>query len=203
MQTLPFLYLPDTVSLILLIVTLGMLRSAAVCHLRQELLVLRKELLILFLSGNGSLHDPLYADLKSLIETSMRLAPTLSPARLLFVFRYRRLLVKRGCLPPAPVHRCVRVDSAAAGTEPKQREKLRRYRMELHLGLGTFFLLGSISGWGLLLTLIPGMIRRSLSHRPGHRIDTFFDLTERILGRIGRRALRLAIAADSKSYFAW
>jgi hypothetical protein len=69
--------------------------------------------------------------------------------------------------------------------------------MEMNLGVGTFFLLGSVSSWGLMFVVVPKVVRRSFGHHPGHRVDAFFDMIERVLSRQGRKALWLAATMES------
>jgi hypothetical protein len=189
---LPFLYLPDAVTLILLLLALSMLRSAAIGNIRQELLLIRKEMLSFRLNGGRDGADPAYGALRSLVDSSIKLAPELSPARLLFVFRLQRKLAKKGMPLPIPnpaleVNRCIEETAARDA-----RTKLKRLQMEMNLGIGTFFLLGSVSSWVLMFVIVPRLVRRSFTHHPGHRVDAFFDMIERVLSRLGRRALWLA-----------
>jgi hypothetical protein len=196
MQTLPFLYLPDAITLILLILILGMLRSVAVSHIRQELLIIRKEMMTFWLNSSLKRSDAGYLALRGLIDSSIRLAPRLSPARLLFTYRIERKAARHGkALPLADPAR--KAQFAIDGTAPKNgREKLRRLQMEMNLGLGTFFLMGSISGWAVLLIVVLKLIKRSMAHHPAHRIDAFFDMAERILSRFGRLAQRIGFAGQ-------
>jgi hypothetical protein len=194
---LPFLYLPDAVTLILLMLALGMLRSAAVGNIRQELLIIRKEMLSVRLNCGRDGIDTGYLALRGLVDSSIRLAPELSPARLLFVFRMQRKLAKQGMPLPLPnpsleVHR--RIDESAMGNI---RTKLQRLQMEMNLGVGTYFVLGSLSSWVLMSLIVPQVVRRSFAHHPGHRVDAFFDIIERVLSRLGRRALWLAVVMES------
>ena len=67
--------------------------------------------------------------------------------------------------------------------------------MEMNIALGIFYLMGSLSGWFVLLALGPKMIKRTFSHHQDRRIDVFFDMVERVLGRLGRQALQIGSAA--------
>jgi len=194
MWTLPFLYLPDAVTLILLILVLGELRKAAISHVRQELLIIRKEMLVFWANRGLDHSDAGYRALRSLVDSSIRLAPRLSPARLLFVHRLQKRI--RPLPIPSPAHEAsLRIGRIA---NKSGREKLGRLQMEMSLALGTFFLIGSISGWAMLLVVVPKMIRRSLARRAGHRADAFFDMTERVLSRAGRRVQQLGFAGVSE-----
>jgi len=194
---LPFLYLPDAVTLILLLLALGMLRSTAVGNIRQELLVIRKELLTFRLDCGRHGAEPAYLALRNLVDSSIRLAPELSPARLLFVFRLQRKLAKRGMSLPLPNPSLAVNDRIEEAKIRNVRTKLKRLQMELNLGVGTYFLLGSVSSWLLMFVIVPKVVRRSFSHHPGHRVDAFFDMIERVLSRLGRRALWLASTMES------
>jgi hypothetical protein len=194
---LPFLYLPDAVTLILLLLALSMLRSAAVGNIRQELLIIRKEMLTFRLESGRERTEEAYTAFRRLVDSSIRLAPDLSPARLLFVLRLQRKLAKGGMSLPLPnpaleVSRCID-ETAARDT----RKKLKHLQMEMSLGLGTFFLLGSVSSWMLMSIIVPKVVRRSFARRPGHRVDAFFDIIERVLSRLGRRALWFASVMES------
>jgi len=194
MRTLPFLYLPDAVTLVLLILVLGELRKVAICHLRQELLILRKEMISFWLRSGLDRADAGYLALRDLIDVSIRLAPRLSPARLLFIHRMQKHGVKRWDPFPDPagdVGARIRHILNQAG-----REKLQRLQTEMSLALGSFFLVGSVSGWVLLLVIVPKMIRRSFVHHSRDRADAFFDMTERLLSRAGRRAQQIGFAGQ-------
>ena len=196
MPTLPFLYLPDAVTLILLLVVLAMLRSAAICHLRQELLIIRKEMLSFWLDRGLDHADRGYSALNELLSATIRFAPRFSPARLLFIHRLKKKTLKQGRLFPLPdPARDARllIDRTADGNG---REKLIRLQMELNLSLGTFFLVGSLSGWVLFSAVVYKMAKRSIADYQDHRIDVFFDMAERVLGRIGRQALMIGLAGQ-------
>jgi len=194
--TLPFLYLPDAVTLILLLLVLDALRRVAVIHIRQELLIIRKEMLAFRLAGDPARVDAGYAALRRLIDSSITLAPRLSPARLLFIYRLLRKSVKRGSPAPPPDPAREVGDRIAGASDRDCREKLRRLQMEMSLSLGTFFLVASLSGWALLLAAMPGMMKRSITHHPEHRTDAFFDMAERVLGRLGRHAQRIGALTE-------
>ncbi len=199
MTTMPFLYLPDAVTLILLLLVLDTLRGVAVAHLRQELLVIRKEMILFRLAGALGAPDPGYAALRGLIDSSMRLAPRLSPGRLAFLYRLHRRMLKRGLPMPVPdVAQEVRT-RIEEGTKTASGEKFKRLQTEMSLGVGSFFLMGSLSGWFLMLVIVPQMIKRSIAHHARHRTDAFFDMAERVLSRLGRRAQRYGFATDARA----
>jgi hypothetical protein len=192
MPSLPFLYLPDAITLILLMIALSMLRSAAVIHIRQELLVVHKEMLVYWLDNRLDRTDRGYLALRSLIESSIRIVSRLSPARLLFVRRLQRRTAKSGALPFSPSKEVNRLIECTA--DEKGRAKLKRLQLEMNLGLGTFILIGSLSGWFLLFIIIPRMLKRTIAQPKANRTDFFFDMLERMLGHLGRRTLQVGFA---------
>lgn len=189
----PFLYLPDALSLTLLFVALTLLRRSAIAHLRQELLRLRKEM-ILYWSGNELPFDhAAYQQLRALLAEVAELAPRLSPARFFFINRH----VSRsglGEMLPSPAAEHVRIQSGSA-EDRKAKLKLQRLHLEMNLGVGTFFLLGSISGWMLLCTILIRLAIRKVTGRSAHAA-TVFDLAEKLISRIGFEALKLARFAN-------
>ncbi len=187
MRILPFLYLPDAVTLILLLVVLGMLRRAAVDHIRQELLSIRREMLSYWLNNALDFSDCGYIALRNLIDSSLNLAPRLTPGRLLFLYRLHRNTALT--LPDPSLEASLLIQSTANG-----REKLKRLQMEMNLGLGVFFLTGSISGWFLLLIIVSKMLKRTISHRKYDRVDFFFDMVEKVLLCFGRQAQQIGRA---------
>jgi hypothetical protein len=194
MSTLPFLYLPDAVTVILLLIVLGALRGVAIDHVRREILILRKELLLYWLSNALDFNDRGFRALRSLLESSIVLVPRLSPGRLLFVERLRRKTAKNGLafFFPDPTRE---VSLLIESTEnAKAKEKLRRLLLEMNMGLGVFFLMGSLSGWFLLFIVLPKMLKRTISNYKDHRTDFFFDMLERVLVRFGRLAQQIGYA---------
>ena len=176
--------------------TAGMLRSVAVSHIRQELLIIRKEMITFWLDRSLERSDAGYLALRGLIDSSIRFAPRLSPARLLFVYRLERKAAKQG--NPLPIADAARMVSLIIDRTAHKngREKLKRLQMEMSLGMGTFFLMGSISGWAVCFVVVLKMIKRSLAHYTVHRTDAFFDMAERVLSRFGRRAQRIGFAGQ-------
>jgi hypothetical protein len=197
MRALPFLYLPDAVTLVLLMLVLSELRKIAISHVRQELLIIRKEMLTFWLNNGLDRADEGYLALRGLIDSSIRLAPRLSPARLVFVWQLQKRMTRRGHPPPFPDERAAWLRLGRIANQ-SSREKLRRLALEMTLALGTFVLIGSISGWAILLLVLPKMIRRSFAHRSGHRVDVFFDMAERMLSRVGRRAQEIGFAGQGR-----
>jgi hypothetical protein len=188
MRMLPFLYLPDAITLILLIVVCGILRSAAIDHVRQELSIIRKEALLYWLNHALNLKDRGYLALCDSIESSIRLVPRLSPGRLAFLYGLRKKTGGATSLLFPDSSREV-YDLIGCISDVKGREKLRKLQMEMNLALGSFFLMGSISGWFILFVLVLKMLKRTISNYQDGRTDVFFDMFERVLVSLGRQAL--------------
>jgi hypothetical protein len=192
MRMLPFLYLPDAITFILLLVVFGMLRKAATDHARQELSIIRKEMLMYWLNHSLDLNDRGYLALHNLIESSIGLVPRLSPGRLALIYRLQRKIKSttvRLCPDSSSeVHLLIECTSDAKG-----REKLKRLHLEMNMALGTLFLMGSISGCFLLLVLTLKMLKRTMSHYQKDRTDVFFDMFERVMIRLGRLALQIGL----------
>jgi hypothetical protein len=199
MPMLPFLYLPDAISLILLLVVSGMLRRAAIDHVRQELSIIHKEALSYWLNHALDLKDRGYLALCDSIESSIKLVPRLSPGRLVFLYRLRkRNEIATSLLFPDPSREVY--DPIECTLNAKGREMLKRLHLETNLALGTFFLMGSISGWFLLFVLVLKMLKRTISNHQEYRTDVFFDMFERVLVSLGRQALRLGSASGRPEY---
>jgi hypothetical protein len=194
MYTLPFLYLPDAISLILILAALSMLRKVAIHHLCQELLIIRKQLLAFWLDNGLDHNDPGYKALRDLVDSAIRVAPKLSPGRLLFLYRLARK-PEAGGLLPNPAREASRL--IACTPNANGRKKLERLQLEMNLGLGTFFLAGSLSGWFLMCIIGFQLTRRTISHYQDDRTDAFFDMAERVLVRLGRRAQQIGLAASA------
>jgi hypothetical protein len=193
MPMLPFLYLPDAITLILLLVVFGMLRRAAIDHVRQELSIIRKETLLFWLNHALDFNDRGYWALRHLIDSSMELVPGLAPGRLVFIYRLQRKTEGATSLSfPDPSREVQYLISCTSNV--KGREKLKRLHLEMNMALGSYFLMGSISGWFLLLFLVSKMLKRTVSHYQKHRTDVFFDMFERVLASLGRQALQIGSA---------
>ncbi len=177
-------------TLLLLMVVFSMLRSAAVIHIKQELLFFHKEMLVHWLDNGLDRTDRGYVALRNLIESSIRLVPQISPGRLLFFRRLQRRTAKSATLFPSPSRE---VGLLMEGTQDeKGRAKLKKLQMEMDLGMGTFILMGSLSGWFILSVIMSKMLKRTLSRHKVNRTDFFFDLLERMLVHLGRRTLEYA-----------
>ncbi len=189
---MPFLYLPDAISLALLLLALTLLRRCASLHLRRELQALRLDLIECWGSGSASV-TPACLHLTREIDYALEHCEQMSPARLLFVERALKsaptasggflLLESMSGLEPL----------LCSANDPKVRQKLRRIEMQIHTNLGVFCLLASISGWLLGIRILVALIRRALSSHPKDRIDWLFDMMERVFIHHGRRAHKLAL----------
>ncbi len=187
--TLPFLYLPDAITLILLLVLLGMLRSVAIDHIRQDLLIIRKEILLYWMKHGLDHNERGYGTLVGLIDSTIRLAPILSPGRMVFTYKLQRKFPFPN--PSREVSLLIEGTANANG-----REILKRAHLEMNLELGAFFLIGSISGCLLLFTILPRILKRTISYNSNNRTDFFFDMVERVLGGIGRQAQQIGYATQ-------
>ncbi len=195
--SLPFLYLPDAISLSLMLIILDLLRRSAVVHLRQELLGIRKGLFFYWSGKKLPVSDPAYLDLLSRIDSGVRLAHKLSPARLFFVRRSLSRMEKQSggqSVKDQPREPGTRLDHFEA---EKVRKKLQRIELETNLLLGVFLLVASVSGWILLLGIVSRVFLRLFSRKSGSRIDYVFDLAEKLVARFGARSLRIALASES------
>lgn len=189
----PFLYLPDALSLTLLFVALTLLRRSAIAHLRQELLRLRQEMILYWSCNELPFDHAAYQELRALLARVAELAPRLSPARFFFINR----IVRRnrlGEMLPSQGGELALIGLGSA-EERKAKLKLQRLHLEMNLAVGTFFLLGSISGWMLLCSILIRVAFRKVTGRSAHA-PTVFDLAEKLISRIGFDALNLARFAD-------
>ncbi len=194
---MPFLYLPDSISLALLLPVLGMLRRSAIAHLHQELFRIRQDIFFHWSDQDLPLNHPAYVRLGSRIDSVSRLAVKLSPARLFFIFRLCKRLIgsNRTELVDAPASRLAYqlegIDNRYA------REKLLRAHLEINFSIGLFFLLGSISGLIFFAVVLFHLLRRVMRDASQKRVDRLFDLAERLFARVGYRVQKLAILVDS------
>jgi hypothetical protein len=185
---MPFLYFPDAISLILLLAVLGLLRSLAVMHIRQELVALRNEAL-LFWAGTGlDLRHAAFIGLRRRINSRIDICERLSPAFLWWIHRSsggaasnRRRELEADYLEA--------VERELEGiAEAGIRNRILRFNLEGDVSFGTFYVTGSLSGWMLMTPLFCRMIIRVAGYKSGSRVDCFFDMAERVLSRAGRRA---------------
>jgi len=193
---MPFLYLPDAISLMLLFVALSLLRQSAVEHLRMELDRLRREVLEYWLETGAPLKDSSYVSLQSLIDSSDRLADKFSPGRLFFVHLCWRKITKsqNERLFPDPLGEFER--QVVAVTEKRILEKLLSFELDMVMKLGVFLMVASISGWISFFYFEFRILWRSRTWPAGNRVDRFMDFNERLVTRMGREAHRLAIQTE-------
>jgi hypothetical protein len=189
---MPFLYLPDAVSLLLLLIVLKLLRQAAAEHLRQDLRRIGEELSECWRGERLSLKDPVYAGFCSLLCYDISLAERISPASHFFVFRLKR---KQPGVVKQALENALNEAGVPVGSikEKDVRARIRRFELETNLSLGFYYLLGSISGWMLTLWLASRVLMRSLRSGRSNSVDDVFDLAERLVSRIGRNAQFLAL----------
>jgi hypothetical protein len=193
---MPFLYLPDAVSLMLLWVALSLLRQSAVEHLRMELDRLRKGALEYWLETGAPLENSAYISLRGLIDSTDRLADKFSPGRLFFVHLCWRKITKsqNARLFPDPLGEFER--QVVAVTEKRILEKLISFELDMVMTLGVFLMVASISGWISFFYFESRILWRSRAWPAGNRVDRFMDFNERLVTRMGRAAHRLAIQTE-------
>ena len=192
---MPFLYLPDAISLTLVLIGLTLLRQSIVEHLRQEFLRIREQVRIYWTSTRLPHDEPALVALEQLLDSLIRLAPKVSPARLFFVFR--RLLKASKNLdemqrdPHSELARRI-----GAIREAKIREALERFQLEIIFRVGVFVLIGSLTGWIFLSSLLFRVFVRLFAHRSGDRLDWSMELMEKLTYRIGRRTPCLVLLTE-------
>jgi hypothetical protein len=148
-----------------------------------------------YIGFGRTLQEPcsrLYQELRALLAKIAELAPRLSPARFFFIHRLvRRSGLGEMLLSQGGELALTRLENAA---ERKAQLKLQRLHLEMNLGVGTFVLLGSISGWMLLCSILIRVAFRKVTGRSAYA-PTIFDLAEKLISRIGFDALNLARSA--------
>jgi hypothetical protein len=196
----PFLYLPDAISLTILLLALCLLRRSAIAHLRQELIQNRKDLLLLWFENDLPHNHMAYTGLSRLIDDAIKLVPRISPARLYFLFRLSEEVLgnRPRSFMPWPDDTLSRQFESIPNK--RIREKLWRIRLEMNFSLGTFYLMGSLSGWLLSCSIMLRLLRKSFSHSPRAGMDAFFDLAEKTLARTGRHVQRLIFLTKPSGY---
>ncbi len=191
---MPSLYLPDAISLTLLIIELTLLRQAAVAHCRQEAQRLQVDLLLYWSDRGLPPNHEAYDILRTQFHNAFELSAGISPARLFFAHRRFR----KFCAGPYQPH--LRQWSLESGlrtlNDPKVRQRLRKVQLEFDISLGMFLLLGSVSGWLMAGAVLSRLFRRMLSRRRANPMDWGFDLMERLLSHLGRRSLRLRLLSQ-------
>jgi len=183
MPVRPFLYLPDAISLALLIAALTLLRRSAVAHVRQELLRLRKDMIVYWGAGGLPFDDPEYLRVRALLVRAAAVAPRLSPAHCFFLDR----LLHSGSAAVTPA--IPSFDSQPA--RGKAKIKLDRISLESNLAVGSFFLLGSLSGWMMICSLLIRLAARKIRGRKPANPASVLDLAEKLISRIGFRAMNI------------
>jgi hypothetical protein len=191
---MPFLYLPDVVSLALLLITLNFLRRSAVEHFRQELLKIHNDMILYCCDIGLPFNHPACLHIRHEISLVSGMAEKISPARMLFIHR----ILKRASANESS-------QSLAIGSNLERKlseienhkiaEKLRGFQLEINLSLGSMFLLGSISGWMLSAQLLFKIAFRKAARRPKKRINNPLDLAEKLISRLGQQTLMLIFAS--------
>jgi hypothetical protein len=186
---MPFLYLPDAISLTFVLIGLTLMRRSVVEHLQLEFMQIREHVRSYRSSAGLPDGDPALLALEQHLDSFIRLAPKVSPARLFFVYRQLRKGAHKP--PPDPLSDLALCIESVA--DAKVRQRLLRFQVEMLLSVGVFFLMGSLSGWLLLAYILLRVTRRLFSHRSGERIDWSMELMEKLTYRIGRQAHRLIL----------
>jgi hypothetical protein len=199
---MPFLYLPDAVSLILLLTALTLLRSAASEHLRQELQTLRMDLLEC--CDNNSTPPVTLAcfHLNRQIHSALESAERMSPVQVMPLARTLSSAPEIDCNDLLPSWMFGLESLLHRVGDKGTRERLRKVQMQVNMNLGVFYLFASVSGWLLTIRTLFLLMRRASSRRSKDRIDWLFDTMERLLIRHGRRAHQLALLAAGSSKIA-
>ncbi len=182
---MPFLYLPDAISLTLVTCALWLLRRAAVSHCRQELHRINMEALLYLPESAVSKDGEVYMALLSRISAGVDAAEKVTPARLFFAAR----LCERD---PTIAARLPQRTPPMGSTDVETRKRLQRFLLESDVGYGMFYMFGSISGWSLSSIVLCRLVWRAAARKRNDRIGWAFDALERIFSRTGRRALKLA-----------
>ncbi len=192
---MPFLYLPDAISLTLVLIALTLLRQTVVEHLRQEFLRIRKEVGTYWSSTGLPCDEPALIALEQHLDSLIRLAPKVSPARLCCVLRrYRETSRRHDEMQPDPLWELERRIGNIG--EAKIRDGLERFQSEILLSIGVFFMVGSLTGWILLLSFLFRLAVRLFSQRSGNRLDWSMELMEKLTYRVGRLTQRLVLLTE-------
>jgi hypothetical protein len=195
---IPFLYLPDAISLAFIVIALLLLRRLAVEHFRQELLKIRNKLVLYCCDVGFPLHHPACLHIHDEITLLGRIAERISPANLYYV--------RRVCME-AFKDNPLEVFSLATDPFGERRDKIENERiaekllitqLEIDLTLGSLYLLGSLSGWIISARILYKIAFRKVAAHPRGKLDKRMDLAERFISRIGYRTLVL-IAINTKA----
>jgi hypothetical protein len=190
-MSIPFLYLPDAISLALLVVALILLRRSAIEHFRQELLKIRHRMVVYCCDIGFPLRHPAYLHIHDEITLLDRIAQRISPAHLFFIRRVCNEAFTNESLrflPCKPDRLEEKLDKIG---NKRLAEKLRTTQLEINLTLGSLYLLGSLSGWMLSSRFLYKIAFRKIPGHPKKKSDKRIDLAERFISRIGYRMLLL------------
>jgi hypothetical protein len=182
---IPFLYLPDAISLAIIVIALFLLRHLAIEHFRQELLKIRNKLILFCSDAKFPLDHPACLHIHNEITLLGRIVERISPANLFFIRRVCKDALRndpRFVLPFAPDRLGEKLDKIA---NRRMAEKLLITQLEINLTLGSFYLLGSLSGWMISLRGLYKVAFRKLAGHPKRKLDKRMDMAERLISRIG------------------
>ncbi len=192
---MPFLYLPDAISLILLLLALSLLRRSALVHFEQEMNRLQVDLFHCRIDAGFPAGVPSYTNLRHRIRSAIECAARVSPARLFCVARLLRKTPGFEWEHTLPEWCTGLEDRVGPVSDKRTQERLQRIQMECSMNLGVFYLVASISGWILTATVLFHLSWRLFSRRRANRVDWLFDMMERVFIQLGRRAHWLALLA--------
>lgn len=184
---IPFLYLPDAISLALIMIALLVLRRSAIEHFRQELLKVRNKMLLFCCDARFPVDHPACLHIYNQITLLNRIAATISPANLFYIRRVCKEAFKNDplhLLPFTPNH----FGEKLAKIENRRiAEQLSMAQLEINLTLGSLYLLGSLSGWVISSRFLYKIAFRKIPDHPKKKLDKRIDLAERFISRVGYR----------------
>ena len=199
---IPFLYLPDAISLAFIVIALHLLRHLAIEHFRQELLKIRNKMVLFCCDAGFPLDHPACLHIHDQITLLGGIAKRISPANLLYIRRVCAEPFKNNpahILSFAPGHFGEKLDKIES---IRIAEKLLTTQLEINLTLGSLYLLGSLSGWMLSSRFLYKIAFRKLAGHPKKKLDMRIDLAERFISRIGYKTLVLiSIPMKAKEAF--
>jgi hypothetical protein len=188
---IPFLYLPDAISIALLVAVLVLLRRLGLEHFRQELIKVRNKLVLACCDAGFPLDHPACLYIHDEIASLERIAEKISPANLLYVRRIWKEISKGdpanvlSYMPDPLGQKLARIENARIA------EKLFITQIEINLTLGSLYLLGSLSGWAVASRFLYKIALRKIPGDARKKLDKRMDLAERLISFIGYKVLVL------------
>jgi len=188
---LPFLYLPDAISLAFIIIALLLLRHLAIEHFRQELLKIRNKMVLFCCDAGFPLDHPACLHIHNEITLLGRMAERISPANLFYIRRVCMEAFKDDpghVLSFAPDHLGEKLNKIE---NSRIVEKLFITQLEINMTLGSLYFLGSLSGWIISARILYKIAFRKLADHPRKKLDRRLDLAERFISDAGFKTLML------------